>query len=45
MMLKEENQGREPAIQEIACVTTVFKRVCGDHWNLSEQTRKETLDI
>ena len=30
MVLKEENQGREPAIQEIACVVaTVFKRVSG----------------
>ena len=45
MMLKEENQGREPAIQVIACVTTVFKRVCGERWNLSERTREETLDI
>ena len=44
-MLKEENQGREPAIQVIACVTTVFKRVCGERWNLSERTREETLDI
>ena len=41
-MLKEENQGREPAI---ACLTTVFKRVCGERWNLSERTREETLDI
>ena len=45
MKLKEENQGREPAIQMIACVTTVFKRVCGERWNLSERTREETLDI
>ena len=45
MTLKEENQGREPAIQIIACVTTVFKRVCGERWNLSERTREETLDI
>ena len=44
-MLKEENQGREPAIQVITCVTTVFKRVCGERWNLSERTREETLDI
>ena len=30
MVLKEENQRREPAIQEIACVVaTVFKRVSG----------------
>ena len=30
MVLKEENQGREPAIQGIACVVaTVFKRVSG----------------
>ena len=42
-MLKEENQGGEPAIQEIACVTTVFKRVCGERWNLSDRTRDETL--
>ena len=45
MMLKKENQGGEPAIQVIACVTTVFKRVCGERWNLSERTREETLDI
>ena len=44
-MLKEENQGREPAIQEITWVTTVFKRVWGERWNLSERTREETLDI
>ena len=45
-MLKEENQGHEPAIQEIACVTTaVFKRVRGERWNVSERTREETLDI
>ena len=45
MTLKEENQGREPVIQMIAWVTTVFKRVCGERWNLSERTREETLDI
>ena len=44
-MLKEENQGPEPAIQVIACVTTAFKRVCGERWNLSERTCGETLDI
>ena len=44
-MLKEENQGRQPAIQEIACATTVFKRVCGERWNVNERTRPETLDI
>ena len=45
MVLKEENQRREPAIQEIACVATVLKRVCGERWNVREQTREETLDI
>ena len=45
MTLKEENQGREPAVQEIACVATVFKRACGERWNVSEPTRPETLDI
>ena len=46
MVAKEENQGREPAIQEIACVATVFKRVCGERRiNLSERTREETLNI
>ena len=43
MVLKEENQGREPAIQEIACVATVFKRACGERWNVSQRTRPETL--
>ena len=45
MVLKEENQVREPAIQEIACVATVFKRVCGERWNVSQRTCPETLDF
>ena len=45
MVLREENQGRQPAIKEIARVATVFKRVCGERWNVSERTGEETLDI
>ena len=39
MVVKDENQGREPAIQEVACVATVLER------EPTNRTRPETLPM